>query len=405
MDTYLVTTPFGRRPMTRAMLTGQSTARSDLSHSVDKWKLYRALCEARSRLGISDRTLALLNALLSFYPKTEISAETGLVVFPSNQQLSLRANGMAEQTIRRHLALLVDAGLIARKDSANGKRYSRRHQNGDLREAFGFSLAPLLSRSSEIETLAREVVADRLRLQEIRESLTICRRDVAKLIAMATAEGAAGSWDEHYAMFREIIDSIPRNATVCRISAAYSKLRDLRDLILKALEAWKNTQKPSGNPCQNERHIQISESESFLDSERSSHMKTNDEKPEHPATSDTPTLQNSLTLVLATCPSISNYAARCEIRDWRDLTSAANVVGRMFGISPSAYEAACATMGAVPAAVAISCILERSETIRSPGGYLRHLTQQAKVGKFSSSQMLMGVVKSRKTARTAEPHL
>ena len=405
MDTYLVTTPFGRRPMTRAMLTGQSTARSELSHSVDKWKLYRALCEARSRLGISDRTLALLNALLSFYPKTEISAETGLVVFPSNQQLSLRANGMAEQTIRRLLALLVDAGLIARKDSANGKRYSRRHQNGDLREAFGFSLAPLLSRSSEIETLAREVVADRLRLQEIRESLTICRRDVAKLIAMATAEGAVGTWDEHHETFREIIDGIPRNAAVCQIAAAYSKLRDLRDIIIKALEAWKNPQKSSGNPCQNERHIQKSESESSLDSEPDAAMEGAENYRRDSSTCRTINGAIPLSLVLSACPAITDYAPCGDIRDWRDLTSAANVVGRMFGISPSAYEAACATMGSVPAAVAISCILERSETIRSPGGYLRHLTQQAKVGKFSSSQMLMGVVKSRKTARTAEPNL
>ena len=37
--------------------------------------------------------------------------EDDLIVFPSNEQLSLRAHGMPASTLRRHLAGLVDAGL------------------------------------------------------------------------------------------------------------------------------------------------------------------------------------------------------------------------------------------------------------------------------------------------------
>ncbi|TCQ08632.1 replication initiation protein RepC [Rhizobium sp. PP-F2F-G36] len=399
MDTNFVTTPFGRRAMTRAMLTGQSKARDvNPAHSVDKWKLYRALCEARGRLGISDRTLALLNALLSFYPKTEISPETGLVVFPSNQQLSLRANGMAEQTIRRHLALLVNAGLIARKDSANGKRYSRRHRDGEIREAFGFSLAPLLARSSEIEAMAQDVIADRLRLQNVRESITICRRDIAKLIAMAETENAPGEWHAHYQTFRDIIDSIPRNADIDLITTALQKLRALRVLIINTLDTWKDSRILGGNPSQNERHIQISESESSLDSEPETVTEIAENVRSDSSISRTTNETIPLSLVLSACPAIADYASCGDIRDWRDLLAAANVVGRMFGISPSAYQAACSTMGAISTAVAVSCILERSEHIQSPGGYLRHLTRQSEAGSFSAAQMLMGLLKTREQA-------
>ena len=81
MQTHDVTTPFGRRPMTLAMLATQfKTAEIDPERSVDKWKLFRSLCEARERIGVSDRALAVLNALLSFYPKPELSEEHGLVV-------------------------------------------------------------------------------------------------------------------------------------------------------------------------------------------------------------------------------------------------------------------------------------------------------------------------------------
>ncbi len=401
MDTDFVTTPFGRRPMTRAMLTGQSKARDVApTQSIDKWKLYRALCEARGRLGVSDRTLALLNALLSFYPKTELSSETGLVVFPSNQQLSLRANGMAEQTIRRHLALLVNAGLIARKDSANGKRYSRRHRDGEVREAFGFSLAPLLARSCEIEAMARDVIAERIRLQNVRESLTICRRDIAKLIAMAETEKAPGAWPTHYAAFRDIIDGIPRNADIAIVTAALQDLRALRSLIINILEQWRDSENPSGNPSQNERHIQKSESHSSFDSEPEPASNIADPRGEERAAVSTRDPAIPLSLVLTACPAIADYAPAQDIRDWRDLATAANVVGQMFGISPSAYQAACATMGIIPTAVAVSCILERSEHIQSPGGYLRHLTRQSQAGSFSAAQMLMGLMKTRGQTET-----
>ena len=36
-----------------------------------------------------------------------------------------RANGMPPTTLRRHLAVLVDCGLIVRRDSPNGKRFAR----------------------------------------------------------------------------------------------------------------------------------------------------------------------------------------------------------------------------------------------------------------------------------------
>src|SRR5690349_21429241 len=108
MDTGFVTTPFGRRPMSLALMKGQLQAESiKPDKSVDKWKVFRDVCEARPLLDISDRTLAVLNALLSFYPENHLSGEASMVVFPSNRQLMVRAHGIAVTTLRRHLAALV----------------------------------------------------------------------------------------------------------------------------------------------------------------------------------------------------------------------------------------------------------------------------------------------------------
>src|SRR4051794_25904997 len=143
METQQITTPFGRRPLTLAQVCAQGLARDRPAQATaHKWTVFRALCAARRRLGLSERTLAVLDALLSFHPETALSGGN-LVVFPSNAQLCLRAHGMAASTLRRHLAALVESGIVLRRDSPNGKRYARKGAGGEIERAFGFDLGPL----------------------------------------------------------------------------------------------------------------------------------------------------------------------------------------------------------------------------------------------------------------------
>lgn len=416
-----VTTPFGRRPMTYAMLESQ-WAGSDVEEggSVDKWRIFRALCEARLRLGVSDRALAVLNALLSFYPKAELAAEDALVVFPSNAQLSRRAHGMAEPTLRRHIAALVGAGLLIRKDSANGKRFARRDRGGEIDEAFGFSLSPLLARAGEIEHMAAEVEAERAHLHRLRERMTICRRDVSKLIITALDEGAAGDWEAVQAQYRGIIAGLPRNATAEMVADTLDSLELLREEIVNRLEMQINSQKQSGNPVHFERHIQNSNPDST--SELEPHFKkmqgempqtadVGNEPDEISEKVDPETHENTaperkslapidglkpfpLRMVLSACPQIADYGKDGDISTWRDLMAAAVVVRSMLGVSPSAYEEACATIGPENTATVIACILERAGHINSAGGYLRDLTRRASRGEFSLGPMLMAQIKA-----------
>jgi replication initiation protein RepC len=367
-----VTTPFGRRPMTLAMLTSQ-VKELDPEKSIDKWKLYRAVCEARTRLGITDRCLALLNALLTFHPGNELVAGEGLVVFPSNASLSARAHGMSETTMRRHLAALVDADLITRKDSANGKRFRR---DG---EAYGFSLAPLLGRAEEIEIIADEIVVERRLLQRAREKVTINRRDITKLIDVALELEAPGNWQAIHEQFRHIVLSIPRNATLVTLTEALDELDLLREGIVNTLETQSNAEEMNGNPSHSERHIQNSKPDLIIESEPA--MKK--ELKSFP-----------LGLVLQACPEIAMYGPGGGISNWRDLMSAAVVVRSTLGVSPSAYQAACEVLGPENAATVMACILERAGHINSAGGYLRTLTERARHGEFRLGPMFMALLKA-----------
>ena len=96
---------------------------------------------------------------------------------------------MAPATLRRHLSALVDCGLIIRRDSPNGKRFARKGQGGAIEMAFGFDLSPLVARAEEFEAWAEEVRAEERALRLVRERITLCRRDIAKMIATGIEEG------------------------------------------------------------------------------------------------------------------------------------------------------------------------------------------------------------------------
>ncbi len=399
MQTHKVTTPFGRRPMSLALVKGQLDAATiKPGKSVDKWKVFRDVCEARSLLDVQDRALAVLDALLTFLPSNELSEEIGLVVFPSNAQLSVRAHGIAGTTLRRHLAALVDAGLIVRKDSPNGKRYARRDGAGELEQVFGFSVAPLLSRSEELASLAQSVAAERRRFQIVKENLSLCRRDIRKLISAAMAEGAPGNWSYIESQFVALLARIPRTPAIADIAPILEEMEMLHEEVINQLDFQQDHQNSDGNDVHFERHIQNSHTESINELEPRSE-KEQGEKPGYkirPVAE--PIKAFPLGMVLQACPAIADYGQGGSIGSWRELMSAAITVRSMLGVSPSAYQEACEVMGAENAAVAIACILERAGHINSAGGYLRDLTAKTARGEFSLGPMLMALYRSNGSA-------
>jgi replication initiation protein RepC len=395
MRTEQITTPFGRRGVTLALVKRQVDVRQvKAGKRVEKWKVFRDISEARELLGLPSNSLAVLDALLTFYPDNELTDEAQLVVFPSNAQLSLRAHAMPGATLRRHLGLLVDAGIIIRKDSANGKRFARKDASGEIENAFGFDLTPILSRAEELAQLAQKVVAERMAFKKAKEALTISRRDIRKLITAAIEEGAEGNWQVIEDEYVAIVSRVPRSPSLANLIDLLDQLSLLREEVLNLLETQLKTENTSTNDAQNERHIQNSKSdiihefESRMENEKSC------------AKSDKPKLETKslkafpLSVVLKACPQVADYGPGGEILSWRDLMSAAVVIRSMLGVSPSAYQEACDAMGPENAATAIACILERAGHINSAGGYLRDLTRRAENGEFSLGPMVMALMRA-----------
>jgi len=428
MEPHQSTTPFGRRSLTLAHVASQAAAKARPPEKfAHKWNVFRAICAARAPLGVSERALAVLDALLTFHPETILAGED-LVVFPSNRQLSLRAHGMAPATLRRHLAVLVDAGLIVRRDSPNGKRYARKDGAGDVEIAFGFDLAPLVARADEFEALAEAVRAEERALKRVRERITICRRDIAKMIVTGIEEGVptriAGQgpadWMTVHEMFRAIVGRIPRTATRAELEPVADELALLSSEVLNLLETHVNSQNISANESQTERHIHNSKPNLPIDLEpclregRAADFGSIDQDGRAPQRSQNDEEANAaklaatmktypLGMVLEACPDIADYA-KDGIGSWRDLIATAGVARAALGISADAWREAQETMGIADAAVVIAAILQKGEAIGSPGGYLRALSAKARAKEFSIGPVLMALLRGKlpKVGRTRD---
>lgn len=99
-------------------------------------------------------------------------------------------------------------------------------------------------------------------------------------------------------------------------------------------------------------------------------------------------------MVLEACPDIADYA-RHGVSSWQDFHAVAGVVRTMLGISPSAWGEAREAMGEDGAAILIAAILQKGEEVKSPGGYLRRLTERAQAGQFSLGPVLMALLRSK----------
>jgi replication initiation protein RepC len=408
MEPYIPTTPFGRRQLSAGLLATQALAASTpIEAVVHKWRILRALTLAKGRLGLSDRALTVLDALLTFHPETALTPGYGLTVFPSNRELALRARGPALKTLQRALAQLMEAGLVIRRDSPNGKRYARRGQGGEIAQAFGFDLTPLIARAAEIEAIAAEVEAELRQIALLRERITLHRRDIAKTIAMALEAGAPGDWQAFMARHHALSGRLRRTEPVADLEPLASELHALHVDVAKCLERFLKTQNMTCNDRQDGSDNQNSKSN--LSESEPRFQGSWGQGSEGPSEADrTPPSQGGegkasqpkpqaypLGLVLDACPHLIDWAKSGSVSGWPEFLSTAGVVRSALGISPSAYEDARAVMGEIPAAIVVAAILQKGESVRSPGSYLRGLTEKARAGEFSLGPMLMALLRTK----------
>jgi len=371
---------------------------------VNKWELLRELSKAQAAFGVSERDLTVLQGLLSFFPDDALGGNAEMVVFPSNKAICERLNGMACSTMRRHIARLVDAGLLMRRDSPNGKRYVRKH--GEERVAFGFDLSPLYCRSEEVARAAEAVREAEDRARRLREVVSLMRRDLAALAEFGEEiQPGLGLWDQLRDKAVLTARALRRKLMLEELAAYRAELEGLLDHARNVIDG-PETEEMNNNDASFERHHHNSNKES-IDLEPAlekggAAAGAPDIETDAPVAdveeADTRRMPKiPLHLVIAGCPSLKTFY-QGDIRHWHQLFDAACHVRPAMGISASAWEEAQRFMGPEQASIVVVAMLERFADIRSPGGYLRALTSKAAAGEFSCGPMVMALMSRRNAA-------
>lgn len=371
---------------------------------VNKWELLRELSKAQAAFGITERDLTVLQGLLSFFPEDALGGNAEMIVFPSNRAICERLNGMPCSTMRRHLARLVDAGLLMRRDSPNGKRFVQKYEGE--RVAFGFDLSLLYRRAEEITRAAEAVREAESRMKRLRVIVSLMRRDLAALADYAEETDPERSvWAELRVTAAEIARALRRKLSIDELGGYRVQLEALLERARNILDGHE-TQEMGTNDAQNERHHHNTSKES-IDSEpcleKPRHDDQSQDNQRKGPVNKQKDLETRLTpniplhLVMTACPTLQTFY-QGDVRHWHHLYDAACHIWPAMGISASAWQEAQRCMGPEEASVVVAAILERFDDIKSPGGYLRSLTTKAAAGEFSCGPMIMALLGRQRAA-------
>ena len=364
--------------------------RTEQPVAADKWALLDRLTVARNAFALTHRDLNLLRVMLGFHAPRDLRRDgPAPIVYASNRALCERLNGMPCSTMRRHLARLIDAGIVSRQDSPNGKRYLRRDRSGAVLRAFGFDLSPLLALAPRIMAAAEAAEAEAAALALLREDVALMRRDL-EARAGSMAEGAQDG-------VAEVLEDARR---ALRRRADGPGLRTVRAALLAWLQLGMAADEPRGetegmstNARENEQHHQRSITEpsdkkTAVDkiAEGSRLTQTRGRKGEMPrprTNGDGPSLHR----VAQTCGEAQAFYPG-GLKTWHGVAQSAAELAPMLGIAPDVYGQAVRDMGARDAAISVLCLVERQDRIANPAGYFRRLIQKARTGDYAVTDFL-----------------
>ncbi|WP_163851932.1 helix-turn-helix domain-containing protein [Pseudooceanicola aestuarii] len=311
-------------------------------------------------LGLRPASVVVVDALLSCLPCKDprgsgdapITPQVLLTVFAANDTLCFRAKGITDRQLRRHLERLEDAGLIRRRDSANGKRFPL-YRGGKVVGAFGIDLTPLLLRAQELKALAvqRRAQADELR------GLRAC---ILKLRAQCLALTLGSEVNQ----FVEDTRNIMRRATTT-LPQARAILNRLREILYSAPQSPETAAKDTPELPNQTGQMTATDGQNVRHKE-----------PEKPDTkklyrNDQPV---SPAFLWDTLPILRSFFPEVP-KDLHDLHRVIHDFGQMLRIGATLLGQCVARIGAVHTLKLQERIAQRLEEIDNPEGYLRRVLQ------------------------------
>lgn len=302
--------------------------------------------------------------------------EGRILVWPSNELICERT-GIAERSVRYHLARLLEEGLIASKDSANGKRFAQRAPNGQIIRAYGFDLSPLLNRLNEFRQ-RMQALKDQERERSLAfDELTIHRRATQEALRALAEQFPDEDTSELTARVLELVRQTPRRSGAGSADAARDAWKRLRD---EAEGRYYSA--CGGNSCRHK------DSNKYAPDQSCNNGREEERARKRPATG-----LNAGDLARA-CPDAMEFIG--PVRSDQEFVAGVGRLRGSFGVSPSAWEEARREIGPLLAAATLVYVVQMqmrpaagADPIKNLGGYFRAMVRLLREGKVDLTNEIL----------------
>ncbi|MEM8581966.1 MAG: plasmid replication protein RepC [Pseudomonadota bacterium] len=420
--------PTGWRKASANLAVAEQLAQAGERVAVPKTEAFVAVKRVGAHIGLKASDLMLLDTLGAFTQPQDWEERRRPIVWASNAYL-MEQTGFSLSSLKRHARRLAEVGVIAFKDSPNGKRWGRRNDDGHIVEAYGFDLSPMAARIEEFTELYGRIQAERALCQRLKRQITVARRMIRARIEAALQSALSGAWAQYLERFEGLLMRLPRanagSETLEQVLAWFQELQErVEQAYLKAFrgdEAVENTSEIEGqvakhtqemNPKEinSDPHILITKQLDLVTCNRSETEQAAGvapgiptvmpvERPEQEgegAETAKPSrgVAVDVRTVMQACPEFAFWARNMGgyLRDWGDLYRIAGDLKKIIGISDHAWIAAQEVMGKQMAAAAMALVFDKHAKgeVSSAGGYLRGMTEKAGAGELHLERSFYG---------------
>ncbi|MEY8829732.1 plasmid replication protein RepC [Sedimentitalea sp. XS_ASV28] len=417
----------GWRKATAGLAFAERYAKAGEQEAVPKSRAFVAVKRVGAHIGLKAGDMMLLDTLGAFTQAQDWEEGRRPIVWASNAYL-MEQTGFSLSALKRHARRLAESGVIAFKDSPNGKRWGRRDEDGVIIEAYGFDLSPLAARAEEFEQLQAELQAERELCQLLKRQITVSRRMIRARLEAALSGALRGPWVQLHEVFEELLGKLPRrivaSQTLDRLLGWFNDLQErVEAAFLKATRPTESVEKQSltqgkttehtqeMNPREvnTDPHIQItnqpdpvtcnrSETEQAAcvapDPEPAVPIERSGREEEAQMEARPRGVALDVPTIMQACPEFATWARDLGgyLKDWGDVYRVAGRLRPMIGVSEHAWAAAQEGLGKQAAAAAMVLVFDKHAKgeVASPGGYLRGMVEKAGAGELHLERSIYG---------------
>ncbi|GHB50006.1 replication initiation protein [Pseudovibrio japonicus] len=413
------------RKLTPAMMKAQHLALANDIVTTSKGEVAMALKKAAPALGIDGTCYHVLDILIGLTGADDWQPDRKPLVAISNEKLAEYVC-RSKRTVMRCLKRLVEAGIMAYRDSPTGRRYIHRGEfrngkRGEIERGFGFDFSPARQRVHELKELG-EAFAQRLKQEKDarrtvnrllraiedmsilaeKEKLDFSEIDQAlellgekPMMVLQRAEVLQGIYEMAVALFsRESAEEETEASFIEEMSCA----GDIHDA------PYNNTNPQPPNLSSIERRSAHADHSNHEDPDQAGIKKAFEETPKSKITAKAKNsthddgLENiSLGLLKGALVNLQETLG-FEVSSWSDLIDSSGDISLLIGLSPSAWQQAEGRVGRYIAAAVLATTAEKALRdpllISSPGGYFRACIDRAVDGELALHKSLFGLAQS-----------